>query len=300
MRYGADGGGIGRGTSVNGPKGGGREVDGAADGMRWIGCQRGVAGGSWKTKSTGGRDDMDGRTGACSAWNGLTGSITVAGDSPGLRAGQQLLKRWVRWTRCRPTRSHEDIHCTGAGDSVHLSTNRCIDGLPSNPLPKIDRLTTTRNKRLRVEYRSGHLYAEAGEEGARPRGSCGGAQPPSNFQDRSVRHGTWQAWMPGLRAPTTVMGVPDSALRLYLPAAPTNRPGHRLARGSVSPSFAAAADSKDDDHDDCAPPSPPPAPLNRLHIDTQRRASRHGSSSHATTLRAHSTPELSRRRQSTP
>lgn len=100
MRYGADGGGIGRGTSVNGPKGGGREVDGAADGMRWIGCQRGVAGGSWKTKSTGGRDDMDGRTGACSAWNGLTGSITVAGDSPGLRAGQQLLKRWVRWTRC--------------------------------------------------------------------------------------------------------------------------------------------------------------------------------------------------------
>lgn len=73
MRYGADGGGIGRGTSVNGPRGGGREVDGAADGMRWIGCQRGVAGGSWKTKSTGGRDDMDGRTGACSAWNGLDG-----------------------------------------------------------------------------------------------------------------------------------------------------------------------------------------------------------------------------------
>lgn len=199
--------------------------------------------------------------------------------------------------RGRPTRSHEDIHCTGAGDSVHLSTNRCIDGLPSNPLPKIDRLTTTRNKRLRVEYRSGHLYAEAGEEGARPRGSCGGAQPPSNFQDRSVRHGTWQAWV--ARAHHSD-GCSRFGAETVPTSDPTNRPGHRLARGSVSPSFAAAADSKDDDHDDCAPPSPPPAPLNRLHIDTQRRESRHGSSSHATTLRAHSTPELSRRRQSTP
>ncbi|PWI68991.1 hypothetical protein PCL_01376 [Purpureocillium lilacinum] len=264
MRYGADGGGIGRGTSVNGPKGGGREVDGAADGMRWIGCQRGVAGGSWKTKSTGGRDDMDGRTGACSAWNGLTGSITVAGDSPGLRAGQQLLKRWAVRLEAMKTFIARAPVTLASASNTGLAT--CM--------PKQARRVPGRVARVAVLslHRTSRTVASATAPGK-----------------------------PGLRAPTTVMGVPDSALRQYLPAAPTNRPGHRLARGSVSPSFAAAAaDSKDDDHDDCAPPSPPPAPLNRLHIDTQRRESRHGSSSHATTLRAHSTPELSRRRQSTP